>query len=126
MIKEAKDYKKTEDAVVEKECSDVSKGMMKIIIHRGISLVNKDMIGKSDPYAVVQFGTQKSKSKAIKANLNPVWEHEVNIDLDKDTEDIINITVHDEDIGKDDLMGSLEIPIREVLTNKMLLRRRST
>merc|ERR1740128_1455228 len=90
------------------------KGSMKIIIHKATSLVNKDIIGKSDPYAVIEYGKQKSKSKTIKNNLNPVWEHEFILDLDKEEEDNITITVYDDDYGKDDVIGNFELPLKEV------------
>merc|ERR1719239_1292673 len=96
------------------------KGSLKLIIHNAASLGNKDMIGKSDPYAVIEYGKQKSKSKTIKSNLNPVWEHEAILDLDKEKADVITITVYDEDYGKDDVMGIFELPVKEALCMKSL------
>ena len=33
------------------------------------------MIGKSDPYAVLKYGDQSDKTKVVKNNQNPEWNH---------------------------------------------------
>merc|ERR1740128_1315202 len=94
-----------------------TKGSLKLIVHKATCLGNKDMIGKSDPYAVIEYGNQKSESKTIKNNLNPVWEHEAILDLDKDDAENITITVYDKDVGKDDVLGNVTLPLKEILNN---------
>ena len=37
------------------------------------NLPNEDIIGKSDPYAVLTCGDWTSKTKVIDNNLNPEW-----------------------------------------------------
>merc|ERR1740128_889515 len=96
-----------------------TKGSLQLIVHKATCLGNKDMIGKSDPYAVIEYGKQKSESKTIKNNLNPVWEHEAILDLDKDNAENITITVYDKDVGKDDFLGNVTLPLKEVLNKAM-------
>merc|ERR1740128_1033164 len=92
-----------------------TKGSLNLIVHKATCLGNKDMIGKSDPYAVIEYGKQKSESKTIKNNLNPVWEHEAILDLDKDNAENITITVYDKDVGKDDFLGNVTFPVKDIL-----------
>lgn len=61
------------------------KALVRIHFIEAQDLVGKDRFlgglikGKSDPYGVIQLGTQEVKSKVIKENLNPRWNevHEV-------------------------------------------------
>lgn len=45
-------------------------------------LIKTDMIGKSDPYAVLKYGNQKDKTKVAKNTQNPLWNHSSDFDLD--------------------------------------------
>ena len=45
-------------------------------------LIKADMIGKSDPYAVLKYGNQKDKTKVVKNTQNPQWNHSSDFDQD--------------------------------------------
>ena len=45
-------------------------------------LIKTDMIGKSDPYAVLKYGNQKDKTKVAKNTQDPHWDHSTDFDLD--------------------------------------------
>ena len=47
-------------------------------------LAKSDMIGKSDPYAVLKYGNQKDKTPVVKNTQNPEWNHSSDFDLDPD------------------------------------------
>lgn len=73
------------------------------------------MIGSSDPY--VELSVNRSiknviKSKEIKNNVNPVWDHEGNFEVNiKYTECrglVLKCVVKDKDTIKDEFMGSVE------------------
>ena len=49
---------------------------------KGRNLIKSDLIGKSDPYAVLKYGDQSDKTKVVKNNLNPQWDHESDFDMD--------------------------------------------
>ncbi len=38
------------------------------------NLIKADLMGKSDPYAVLKFGKQKEKTNTIKNTLEPQWD----------------------------------------------------
>ena len=45
-------------------------------------LIKTEMIGKSDPYAVLKYGNQKDKTKVAKNTQNPQWDHNTDFNLD--------------------------------------------
>ena len=49
---------------------------------KGRNLIKSDLIGKSDPYAVLKYGDQSDKTKVVKNNLNPQWDHASDFDMD--------------------------------------------
>lgn len=50
------------------------KGDLHIDLVKGRNLVKADIMGKSDPYAVLKFGRQKEKTNTIKNTLEPQWD----------------------------------------------------
>merc|ERR1711874_655699 len=48
---------------------------------RAKELIKADMIGKSDPYAVLSYGKQTEKTKVVKNSQEPQWNHEVEFDV---------------------------------------------
>ena len=49
---------------------------------KGRNLIKSDLIGKSDPYAVLKYGDQQDKTKVVKNSLNPQWDHGSDFDMD--------------------------------------------
>ena len=45
-------------------------------------LIKTDMIGKSDPYAVLKYGNQKDKTNVINNTQNPQWDHSTDFKKD--------------------------------------------
>merc|ERR1712227_87593 len=89
-------------------------GKLRLIVEKGMDLEKKDLFQKSDPYVKVIFGQQASKSKKVKNTLNPVWNHEVVLELDKSTPMEIKIEVNDWDrFGKDNIMGFAKLNLDE-------------
>ena len=46
------------------------------------NLVKTDMIGKSDPYAVLKYADQMDKTDVVKNSQNPQWDHSSDFALD--------------------------------------------
>ena len=46
------------------------------------NLVKSDMIGKSDPYAVLKYADQMDKTDVVKNNQNPQWDHSSDFAMD--------------------------------------------
>ena len=47
-------------------------------------LIKTDMIGKSDPYAVLKYADQKDKTPVVKNTQNPKWDHSSDFTMDPD------------------------------------------
>ncbi|CAA2996418.1 synaptotagmin-5 [Olea europaea subsp. europaea] len=90
-------------------------GKIKITVLRANNLKNKELIGKSDPYAVVYIRPLfKVKTKVIENNLNPVWNQTFElIAEDKETQSLI-IEVFDQDVGQDERLGIAKLPLIEL------------
>nr|GEU43931.1 retrovirus-related Pol polyprotein from transposon TNT 1-94 [Tanacetum cinerariifolium] len=68
-------------------------GLLKLQVKRGINLAVRDT-KTSDPYLVASLDNQKTKTKVIKGNCNPVWNDELTLTM-KDPKDPIHIAVYD-------------------------------
>ena len=91
-------------------------GNVKLQLVKAKDLVKSDIIGKSDPYAVVKYGRQQDKTKVIKNTQEPQWNHEREFEVPDGDSRIFNIEVFDSDkLGKDKSLGKLEMDINDVL-----------
>ncbi len=79
------------------------------------NLVKADMIGKSDPYAVLKFGKQKDKTNIIKNTVDPQWDHHAEFKVPESGADKLIVEVFDADkIGKDKSLGKVELDIDDL------------
>lgn len=87
-------------------------GRLRLTVVKANDLKNMEMIGTSDPYAVVYIRPLvKFKTQVIDDNLNPVWDKTFNLIVeDKETQSLI-IEVLDEDIGQDKRLGIVKLPL---------------
>ena len=94
----------------------VPSGKAKLQLVKAKDLVKSDIIGKSDPYAVVKYGRQQDKTKVIKNTQEPQWNHETEFDVPDGDSRTFNIEVFDSDkLGKDKSLGKLTMDIIDVL-----------
>merc|ERR1711962_1012487 len=84
---------------------------LKVTVVEASDLVNKDKIGKSDPYVIVKFQDQEFKSSTVKNSLSPKWNFLTSFKVSSDETDQIEFTVYDDDFGKDEPQGSFSISI---------------
>merc|ERR1719447_1856201 len=84
------------------------------VLHGAKNLENVDWVGESDPYAVISFGSQCSRTKTIRDNLNPVWEHEVRFQVDERAPSHINIEFFDENVTRQDPLGNTSIEVAKI------------
>ncbi|KAL7259221.1 hypothetical protein ACSBR1_005170 [Camellia fascicularis] len=55
-------------------------GLIKVNVVRGTNLAVRDMV-TSDPYVILSLGHQSVKTRAIKNNLNPVWNEQLMLSI---------------------------------------------
>jgi len=94
----------------------IKPGLLKVIVFKGSELVNKDMIGKSDPFLKIKFGDQELKSPKVRNSLEPEWNFSANLTISSDQEnnDIV-IEVYDDDFGKENFIGSYNLPLKQAI-----------
>ena len=65
--------------------------------------------GTSDPYCRFKLGNEKYKSKHCKETLNPQWKEHFDLKFFADTDMILEVSVYDRDIRKDEFMGRYRV-----------------
>ena len=104
-------------------------GVFVITIHHAEGLSAQDRNGKSDPYIVLayaKFGKPLHSTRIITGDLNPVWEETafllVSEDEVKGEEDLSAMLWDSDKRTADDLVGRLNIPVRELMKTVRNLR----
>merc|ERR1719483_1776169 len=91
-------------------------GKIKLNLLMAKDLIKNDMIGKSDPYAIITHGNQKFKTDIKKNTQNPEWNIQCNVDVPDNKDRNITIDLYDADkYGKDTFLGSLNLDIARVM-----------
>ncbi|KAJ6404645.1 hypothetical protein OIU84_012749 [Salix udensis] len=90
-------------------------GKLTVTVVKANDLKNMEMIGKSDPYAIVYVRPMfKVKTQVIDNNLNPVWNQTFDlIAEDKETQSL-TLEVFDKDIGQDKRLGRVKLALNEL------------
>merc|ERR1712228_46840 len=83
-------------------------------------LEKKGMGGKADPYVKLTLDNQKAKSATVKNNHNPEWNFEAIFNISDKTSQNLNLAVFDDDIGKDDSLGSAVLDLRKLQEQQLL------
>ncbi|CAK9137113.1 unnamed protein product [Ilex paraguariensis] len=73
-----------------------------------------DITGSLDPYVEVKLGNYKGVTKHLEKNQNPIWNSVFAFSKERLQSNLIEITVKDKDIGKDDFVGRVVFDIMEV------------
>ncbi|KAI3519340.1 hypothetical protein L1887_08370 [Cichorium endivia] len=88
-------------------------GLLNIHVVKGVNLAARDIRG-SDPYIIFRIGEQKSKTRVVKNNNNPVWDEVLTLAIFKPLP--IKMEVYDKDtFSHDDEMGDAEFDIKPFL-----------
>merc|ERR1712180_123640 len=96
---------------------------LRVTVVEAADLVNKDKIGKSDPYVVIKFQDQEFRSPTVKNSLSPKWNFLSSFKVSADETDSIQFDVYDEDVLRtDDPQGSFSISIPDALSEGPSIR----
>merc|ERR1712106_1018955 len=96
-------------------------GQVVITVYKAKDIEKKGKLGKADPYVKITLGKQKAKSSTVKNNHNPEWNLKATFGVDQNITEGINIEVFDDDLGKDDSLGSTFIDISKVQEHHQFL-----
>ncbi|XP_026206806.1 myoferlin-like isoform X3 [Anabas testudineus] len=96
--------------------------MLRVVVEAAKNLPKKK-VGSPDPITTVVFKDEKKKTKSIDNELNPVWNEVLEFDLKGtplDSSSYIDVIVKDyETIGKDKLIGSTKISLRDLASGQV-------
>jgi Ca2+-dependent lipid-binding protein len=94
-------------------------GSLLVDLVKARNLVKADIMGKSDPYAVLTFGKQKDKTNTIKNTLEPQWDHHAEFKVPDGNADKVHVEVFDADkLGKDKSLGMADVDVLDFATRE--------
>ena len=94
-------------------------GTLVVDLVKARNLIKADIMGKSDPYAVLKFGKQKEKTNTLKNTLEPQWDHQAVFNVPDSGADKILVEVFDADkLGKDKSLGKVEVDILDLAADE--------
>ncbi|KAH7425454.1 hypothetical protein KP509_11G054800 [Ceratopteris richardii] len=82
----------------------------------GHGLMDADIFGKSDPYAIIYCQKESQKSKVIDGTTHPLWNQSFTFNVDSEITDIFVKLFDKDDLGADDPLGSFVVPLNKVFT----------
>ncbi|KAI3763761.1 hypothetical protein L2E82_13758 [Cichorium intybus] len=88
------------------------KGILRLTVKKGTNLAVRDRAsGTSDPYVVATLDHQKTKTKVVRDECNPVWDDVLTLAI-KDPKVPIQLTVYDKDtLSQDDNLGTANVDV---------------
>ena len=92
-----------------------------VTIKQATELKSMDLIGQNDPYVSLTIAGVTKKTTTIPKTNNPKWRNGVGETLTfsmTEVHETIDLKVYDEDIGKDDFIGSKAVPLNGMHANK--------
>lgn len=98
-------------------------GMLEVKLVQAKELTDKDLIGKSDPFAVLYVRRTRDRtktSKTISNQLNPIWnEHYEFVVEDKSTQQLVVKIYDDEGLQAAELIGCAQFPLKDLEPGKV-------
>ncbi|XP_061350729.1 synaptotagmin-5-like isoform X1 [Gastrolobium bilobum] len=98
-------------------------GILEVKLVQAKELTNKDIIGKSDPYAVVYIRPLRErtkKSKTINNDLNPIWNEHFEFIVEDVSTQHLYVKVYDaEGLGSSELIGCADVRLSELQPGKV-------
>ncbi|KAJ1409901.1 Phosphoribosyltransferase C-terminal [Sesbania bispinosa] len=77
-------------------------------------LPSKDVTGSCDPYAEVKLGNYKGTTRHFEKKTNPEWNQVFAFSKDRLQASVLEVTVKDKDVVKDDFIGRVWFDLNEV------------
>ncbi|KAG8378469.1 hypothetical protein BUALT_Bualt08G0140400 [Buddleja alternifolia] len=83
---------------------------------KAMDLPVMDVTGSLDPYVEVKIGNYKGVTKHFEKNQSPVWNKVFAFSKERLQSSLVEVTVKDNDISKDDFVGKVVFDVSEVPT----------
>lgn len=98
-------------------------GVLDVKLVQAKDLINKDLIGKSDPYAVLYIRPIRDrvkKSKTIDNELNPVWNEHFEFEVEDIATQNLTVKIYDkETVEEDEILGCAQVQLKELEPGKL-------
>ncbi|KAI3781959.1 hypothetical protein L2E82_11987 [Cichorium intybus] len=99
-------------------------GTLEVKLIQAQGLANKDLIGKSDPYAKLYTRNLHSMiqtSKVIDNHLNPIWNEHFEFVVDDTSTQNLTVEIYDEDtlLQSSELIGCAQVKLSEIEPGKL-------
>nr|XP_040053580.1 multiple C2 and transmembrane domain-containing protein 1-like isoform X3 [Gasterosteus aculeatus aculeatus] len=89
-------------------------GIVQVKVMRAEGLMVADVIGKSDPFCVLELNNDRLQTHTVYKNLNPEWNKVFTFNV-KDIHAVLEVTVFDEDRDRSaDFLGKVAIPLLQI------------
>nr|GME11575.1 synaptotagmin-5-like isoform X1 [Ipomoea batatas] len=98
-------------------------GTLEVKLIQGKELTNKDIVGKSDPFAEVFIRPQRErikKSKVINNTLNPIWNENFEFEVEDASTQHLTVKVYDDEgIQASELIGCAQVQLKDLEPGKV-------
>ncbi|XP_019173748.1 PREDICTED: synaptotagmin-4-like [Ipomoea nil] len=98
-------------------------GMLDVKLIQAKELTNKDLIGKSDPFAEVFIRPLRARmknSKVINNSLNPIWNEHFEFEVEDISTQHLTVKVYDDEgVQASELIGCAQFPLQELQPGKV-------
>ncbi|KAK1370183.1 Synaptotagmin-4 [Heracleum sosnowskyi] len=98
-------------------------GTLEVKLVQAKELTNKDIIGKSDPFAVLFIRPVRSRmktSKIVNNNLNPIWNENFEFIVEDETTQHLTVRVFDDEgVQAAEIIGCAQLPLKELEPGKV-------
>ena len=84
----------------------IAEGVLRIALRGANNLMNKDTIGKSDPYCVISVGSERFRSKTVENSLRPCWNEFYETVIYNPVGLSVDFYLYDEDVRNDEELGA--------------------
>ncbi|KAH9315135.1 hypothetical protein KI387_023762, partial [Taxus chinensis] len=93
-------------------------GILQVKLVQAKDLLNKDLIGKSDPFAVLHIRPLRErikKSKTINNQLNPIWNEHFEIEVEDVATQHLTVKIYDEEgVQEAEILGCAEVQLKDL------------
>nr|GLL37863.1 synaptotagmin-4-like [Ipomoea trifida] len=98
-------------------------GMLDVKLIQAKELTNKDLIGKSDPFAEVfvrPLRARMKNSKVISNSLNPIWNEHFEFEVEDIATQHLTVKVYDDEgVQSSELIGCAQFPLKDLEPGKV-------
>eukprot|EP00252_Welwitschia_mirabilis_P012836 TRINITY_DN28377_c0_g1_i1.p1 TRINITY_DN28377_c0_g1~~TRINITY_DN28377_c0_g1_i1.p1 ORF type:complete len:570 (+),score=111.85 TRINITY_DN28377_c0_g1_i1:258-1967(+) len=98
-------------------------GTLGVKLVQAKDLINKDLIGKSDPFAIVYIRPLRDrmkKSKTINNDLNPVWNEYYEFEVEDVATQHLTVKIFDEEgLQEAELLGCAQVPLTDLKAGEL-------